>query len=117
MTLQVEFVWMAVVYRILPPSKLYLRSSIRKNEADETLVRRRHLSFPAQELRRPHWLATASPPRARRRKPMSARSALGRIGTPEDIADVVVWLCTDEARFITGQSILVDGGFTIPGPR
>ncbi|WP_240609765.1 hypothetical protein [Billgrantia endophytica] len=28
-----------------------------------------------------------------------------------------MWLCTDEARFITGQSILVDGGFTILGPR
>jgi NAD(P)-dependent dehydrogenase (short-subunit alcohol dehydrogenase family) len=49
--------------------------------------------------------------------PLAARAALGRIGTPEDIADVAVWLCTHEARFITGQSILVDGGFTIPGPR
>lgn len=49
--------------------------------------------------------------------PLAARAALGRVGTPEDIADVAVWLCTDEARFITGQSILVDGGFTIPGPR
>jgi NAD(P)-dependent dehydrogenase (short-subunit alcohol dehydrogenase family) len=49
--------------------------------------------------------------------PLAARAALGRIGTPEDIAEVAVWLCTDEARFITGQSILVDGGFTIPGPR
>ncbi len=48
---------------------------------------------------------------------LAAQAALGRIGTPEDIADVAVWLCTDEARFITGQSILVDGGFTIPGPR
>lgn len=49
--------------------------------------------------------------------PLAARAALGRVGTPEDIADTVVWLCTDEARFITGQSLLVDGGFTIPGPR
>jgi len=49
--------------------------------------------------------------------PLAAQAALGRIGTPEDIADVAVWLCTDEARFITGQSILVDGGFNIPGPR
>jgi len=49
--------------------------------------------------------------------PLAARAALGRVGTPEDVADVAVWLCTDEARFITGQSILVDGGFTIPGPR
>lgn len=49
--------------------------------------------------------------------PLAARAALQRIGTPEDIADAAVWLCTDEARFITGQSILVDGGFNIPGPR
>lgn len=49
--------------------------------------------------------------------PLAARAALGRVGTPDDIADVAVWLCTDEARFITGQSLLVDGGFTIPGPR
>ena len=49
--------------------------------------------------------------------PLAARAALGRIGTPQDIADVAVWLCTEEARFITGQSLLVDGGFTIPGPR
>ena len=40
-----------------------------------------------------------------------------QVGTPEDIADTAVWLCTDEARFITGQSLLVDGGFAIPGPR
>lgn len=51
------------------------------------------------------------------RAPLAARTALKRLGTPEDIADVAVWLCTDEARFVTGQSILVDGGFTIPGPR
>lgn len=49
--------------------------------------------------------------------PLASHAALGRVGTPEDIADVAVWLCTGEARFITGQSLLVDGGFTIPGPR
>ncbi|MFU2317893.1 SDR family oxidoreductase [Rahnella sp. PCH160] len=30
---------------------------------------------------------------------------------------VVVWLCSDEARFVTGQNLLVDGGFTIAGLR
>ncbi|MBV8464093.1 MAG: glucose 1-dehydrogenase, partial [Acidimicrobiales bacterium] len=34
---------------------------------------------------------------------------LGRIGEPEDVADVVVFLCSDLARFITGQNIVVDG--------
>ncbi len=40
---------------------------------------------------------------------------LGRIGQPEDIADVVVFLCSDLARFITGQNIVVDGGMTLHG--
>ncbi|XLO83709.1 SDR family oxidoreductase [Aeromonas salmonicida] len=41
----------------------------------------------------------------------------GRIGGADDVGDVVAWLCSDEARFITGQSLLVDGGFTIAGLR
>jgi NAD(P)-dependent dehydrogenase (short-subunit alcohol dehydrogenase family) len=40
---------------------------------------------------------------------------LGRIGQPDDIADVVVFLCSDLARFITGQNIVVDGGLTLHG--
>ncbi|HUY65645.1 MAG TPA: SDR family NAD(P)-dependent oxidoreductase [Acidimicrobiales bacterium] len=40
---------------------------------------------------------------------------LGRIGTPEDVADVVVFLCSPLARFITGQNIVVDGGLTLHG--
>ncbi len=40
---------------------------------------------------------------------------LGRVGQPEDIADVVVFLCSDLARFITGQNIVVDGGMTLHG--
>jgi NAD(P)-dependent dehydrogenase (short-subunit alcohol dehydrogenase family) len=39
----------------------------------------------------------------------------GRVGEPEDIADVVVFLCSDMARFITGQNIVVDGGLTLHG--
>jgi 3-oxoacyl-[acyl-carrier protein] reductase len=37
---------------------------------------------------------------------------LGRLGEPEDIADVVAFLASDGARFITGQTIFVDGGVT-----
>jgi 3-oxoacyl-[acyl-carrier protein] reductase len=41
------------------------------------------------------------------------RHPLGRIAEPEDIADVVAFLCSDGARFITGQSINVSGGSVI----
>ena len=39
-------------------------------------------------------------------------TALGRIGTPEEMADVAAFLCSDEASFITGAAILADGGWT-----
>lgn len=39
----------------------------------------------------------------------------GRIGEPEDIADVVIFLCSDLARFVTGQNVVVDGGLTLHG--
>jgi meso-butanediol dehydrogenase/(S,S)-butanediol dehydrogenase/diacetyl reductase len=39
----------------------------------------------------------------------------GRVGEPEDIADVVVFLCSDLSRFVTGQNIVVDGGLTLHG--
>ncbi len=35
---------------------------------------------------------------------------LGRLGQPEEIADAIVWLASERASFITGQTILVDGG-------
>jgi NAD(P)-dependent dehydrogenase (short-subunit alcohol dehydrogenase family) len=49
--------------------------------------------------------------------PFRKHTPLQRIGQPEDVADAVVWLLSDEARFVTGQSLLVDGGFTLGGLR
>jgi NAD(P)-dependent dehydrogenase (short-subunit alcohol dehydrogenase family) len=46
---------------------------------------------------------------------MEAKTPLGRIGAPDDIADVVVFLCSDLARFVTGQNLVVDGGMTLHG--
>ena len=38
---------------------------------------------------------------------------LGRLGKPEEIADMVVFLASDEASFIIGQNFIVDGGRTL----
>jgi NAD(P)-dependent dehydrogenase (short-subunit alcohol dehydrogenase family) len=46
---------------------------------------------------------------------METKTPLGRIGQPEDVADVVVFLCSDLARFVTGQNLVVDGGMTLHG--
>lgn len=40
-----------------------------------------------------------------------------RLGTSEEVAEAVVWLCSDAAAYITGQTIVIDGGFAIPGFR
>lgn len=44
-----------------------------------------------------------------------AKTPLARIGEPGDIADVVVFLCSPLARFVTGQNIVIDGGMTLHG--
>lgn len=41
------------------------------------------------------------------------KTPMGRIGEPGDVADVVVFLCSDLARFVTGQNVVVDGGLTL----
>jgi NAD(P)-dependent dehydrogenase (short-subunit alcohol dehydrogenase family) len=41
----------------------------------------------------------------------TARHPLGRVGTPEEIAEAVVWLCSDAASFVTGHTMTVDGGY------
>ncbi len=40
------------------------------------------------------------------------RSALNRMGTPEDLAGAILFLCSDDAGWITGQTLVVDGGTT-----
>lgn len=46
---------------------------------------------------------------------MVAKTPAGRIGTPEDVADVVLFLVSDQSRFVTGQNVVVDGGMTLHG--
>jgi 3-oxoacyl-[acyl-carrier protein] reductase len=40
-----------------------------------------------------------------------APGPVGRAGQPQEIADAVVFLCSDRANFITGQNLRVDGGY------
>jgi NAD(P)-dependent dehydrogenase (short-subunit alcohol dehydrogenase family) len=49
------------------------------------------------------------------RRTYEERIPLGRIGVPEEIADVVLFLASDGGRYVTGQEVIVDGGLTING--
>jgi 2-keto-3-deoxy-L-fuconate dehydrogenase len=42
-----------------------------------------------------------------------ARQPMGRIGTPDEIAAVAILLASDEARFMTGENIVIDGGMSL----
>lgn len=60
-----------------------------------------------------HW---GSPPEARTPEVLSpddhALRPVGRVGRPEDVAGLAVWLAGPEAGFMTGQEFTVDGGMT-----
>lgn len=59
-------------------------------------------------MTRPSW--TAHPARVAY---YTERAVLGRLGQPEDVADVIAFLASDDSRFVTGQGIVVDGGMTM----
>lgn len=64
----------------------------------------------------PGWIRTAMTDplvaSAELTKYMEQNAALGRLGTPEEVANVALFLASDEASFVTGGAYLVDGGWT-----
>ncbi|AUX09542.1 3-oxoacyl-[acyl-carrier protein] reductase [Halalkaliarchaeum desulfuricum] len=42
-----------------------------------------------------------------------AATPIDRLGQPEEIASAVVWLCSEDASFVTGESLVVDGGYSV----
>ena len=72
----------------------------------------------------PGWIMTemadaafdlARDPEAAKRDAL-ARHPVGRFGAPEDIARTALWLASDEAAFVTGQTFTIDGGLTAASP-
>jgi NAD(P)-dependent dehydrogenase (short-subunit alcohol dehydrogenase family) len=64
----------------------------------------------------PGWIETAMVDRIAASNPdlntyLLGRTPVGRLGTPEEIAEAVVWLCSDAASFVTGAAIVADGGW------
>jgi NAD(P)-dependent dehydrogenase (short-subunit alcohol dehydrogenase family) len=53
---------------------------------------------------------------AGREEAVAATYPLRRLGVPEDVAGTVAFLCSRDAEWITGQTIIIDGGVTLTGP-
>ncbi|MHA2252255.1 MAG: SDR family oxidoreductase [Candidatus Kariarchaeaceae archaeon] len=65
----------------------------------------------------PGWIQTPPIDRILERDPAAEKGMLfhqpiGRFGTAEEVAHFVVWLCSDEASFMTGAALPIDGGYT-----
>jgi len=75
----------------------YASEGIRVNEVCPGLI---HTPMTANTLSNPV-----------RRERVVSKEPVGRPGTPEEVAEAVVWLCTDAASFVTGHALVVDGGF------
>jgi NAD(P)-dependent dehydrogenase (short-subunit alcohol dehydrogenase family) len=80
------------------------------------------LDYAGQNIRvnavAPGYIATAMMERftggtAEGRAKVVSEEPIGRMGEPEEIADAVLWLCSDAASFVVGHALVVDGGQTV----
>jgi NAD(P)-dependent dehydrogenase (short-subunit alcohol dehydrogenase family) len=80
------------------------------------------LDYAAQNIRvnavAPGYIATSMMDRftggsAEGWEKITAEEPIGRVGQPEEIADAVIWLCSNESSFIVGHTLVADGGQTI----
>jgi NAD(P)-dependent dehydrogenase (short-subunit alcohol dehydrogenase family) len=58
-------------------------------------------------------LLDAAPDPAAERAALTARQPMGRLGTPEEIARAALYLASDDAAFVTGTALIIDGGLTM----
>jgi NAD(P)-dependent dehydrogenase (short-subunit alcohol dehydrogenase family) len=58
-------------------------------------------------------MTTSSPEQIERLKPAIDIAPMRRMGLPSEIADAAVFLCSPEASFVQGATVLVDGGYVI----
>jgi NAD(P)-dependent dehydrogenase (short-subunit alcohol dehydrogenase family) len=66
----------------------------------------------ATETRLYHeWLGSQKDP-AKAKADLFGKHPLGRIGTPDEMARAALYLASDDASFVTGHALLVDGGYT-----
>lgn len=76
------------------------------------------LEYAAQDIRVnavcPGYIVTAMTEdlSAERAQQIAAKVPMGRMGTPQEIAELVVWLCSNQASYVTGAAFTADGGMT-----
>ncbi|MBM3406601.1 MAG: SDR family oxidoreductase [Betaproteobacteria bacterium] len=58
------------------------------------------------------YLRTTSPDVEAAKAAAGAAHPIGHMGEPDDVAWAVVWLASDEAKFVTGAKMVIDGGYT-----
>ena len=86
------------------------------------LTRSAALDYAAQNVRvnavAPGYIATPMMDRftggaAEGWEQITSEEPIGRVGRPEEIADAVIWLCSDASSFVVGHALVVDGGQTV----